>query len=62
MITYNNFFDTSINSSCCGCKVCAAVCSVHAISFPFDEEGFGIQKLMIQLVYIAISVEMYVRM
>ena len=34
------YLDTLKKSSCCGCKVCASVCSKKAISFNFDEEGF----------------------
>ena len=44
MITNNNqkstYLDTSVKSQCSGCKVCAAVCNLKAISFSFDEEGF----------------------
>jgi len=34
------YLDSNEKESCCGCKVCSAVCPVNAISFSFDEEGF----------------------
>lgn len=34
------YLDTKNKSSCCGCKVCAAVCPKDAITFSDDEEGF----------------------
>lgn len=39
------FLDDEIKSSCCGCKVCAAVCPKNAISFSFDDEGFWYPKI-----------------
>lgn len=39
------FLDDFEKSSCCGCKVCAYVCSKNAISFYFDSEGFWYPKI-----------------
>lgn len=39
------FFVTGDKPMCCGCKACAAICPVHAISFKSDEEGFDYPQL-----------------
>lgn len=36
----NNHIKTDIKELCTGCGVCKAVCSVNAIKFNFDDEGF----------------------